>query len=189
MNAHSHDEGHEPEEQGVRINDRRRIDPETFEVREQAAPAPDAVEVEADVIEVESKVAELTEDLQRLHAEYANYRKRVERDRGLIQETAVASMITELLPILDDLDRARQHGEFEGGFKTVGEALEGVLQRFGLQRFGEEGVEFDPVEHEAMTHETRSDVQGPTVVTVYQPGYRIGERLLRPARVAVADSE
>ena len=178
------------EEEGIRVNDKRRIDPETFEVREQAAPAPSSEEevLEGDILESEGKVAELTADLQRVHAEYANYRKRVDRDRELVREMAVAGTLNDLLPILDDLDRAREHNEFEGAFKTVGESLESTLTRLGLERFGEAGVEFDPTEHEALTHETRDDVTGPTVVNVYQPGYRFAGRVLRPARVAVADN-
>ena len=113
---------------------------------------------------------------------------RVERDRELVRETAVASVLNDLLPILDDLDRAREHNEFDGAFKTVGEALESTVARVGLERFGEAGVAFDPAEHEALTHESRDDVDGPTVVTVYQPGYRFAGRVLRPARVAVADN-
>ncbi len=177
------------EQEGIRVNDKRRLDPDTFEVREHTAPAPSSDDVlEAEISESEGKVAELTADLQRVHAEYANYRKRVERDRELVRETAVASVLNDLLPILDDLDRAREHNEFDGAFKTVGEALESTVARVGLERFGEAGVAFDPAEHEALTHESRDDVDGPTVVTVYQPGYRFAGRVLRPARVAVADN-
>lgn len=177
-------------EEGIRINDKRRLDPDTFEVREQetaSAPVGDDV-LEELVVESEGAVAELTADLQRVHAEYANYRKRVARDNELARENAIASVMNDLLPILDDLDRAREHNELEGAFKTVGESLENTMTRIGLERFGEAGVEFDPAEHEALTHENRDDVTGPTVVNVYQPGYRFAGRVLRPARVAVADN-
>jgi len=182
-------------EQGVRVNDRRRIDPQTFEVRQAATPgapgdADESVEsaelVEADLSEVEAQIAELTGDLQRVHAEYANYRKRVERDRELIRELAIGSALVELLPVLDDIGRAREHDELEGAFRTVGEALEAVTARLGLERFGEPNDPFDPSLHEALTSEDRDDVPEPTVIAVYQAGYRHAGRVLRPARVAVA---
>ena len=191
------DPGHEEEYagEGVRVSDKRRIDPETFEVREnvvrqadEARAAEDAAAsaLEGDVAGVEAKVAELTADLQRVHAEYANYRKRVERDRVVMQEMAVAGAINELLPVLDDIERAREHGELEGAFRTVGEALESALTKLGLERFGASGEEFDPTVHEALTSEENDAVSVPTVTTVYQPGYRFAGRVLRPARVAVA---
>lgn len=192
--------GHSEEEnagEGVRVSDKRRIDPETYEVREgvaantnldDALAAEDAAAsaVEGDVVGVEAKVAELTADLQRVHAEYANYRKRVERDREVMQEMAVGSTIAELLPIVDDIERAREHGELEGAFRSVGEALEAALAKLGLERFGDSGEEFDPTVHEALTSEENDAVSVPTVTTVYQPGYRYAGRILRPARVAVA---
>ena len=193
--------GHSEEEnagEGVRVSDKRRIDPETYEVREGAATTAGAYDdalaaeaaaasaVEGDVTAVEAKVAELTADLQRLHAEYANYRKRVERDREVMQAAAVGAAITELLPVLDDIERAREHGELEGAFRTVGETLESTLAKLGLERFGAAGEEFDPLVHEALTSEENDAVSEPTVVTVYQPGYRFADRVLRPARVAVA---
>lgn len=192
--------GHSEEEnagEGVRVSDKRRIDPDTYEVREgvatntnldDALAAEDAAAsaVEGDVVGVEAKVAELTADLQRVHAEYANYRKRVERDREVMQEMAVGATIAELLPVVDDIERAREHGELEGAFRSVGEALEAALAKLGLERFGESGEEFDPTVHEALTSEENDAVSVPTVTTVYQPGYRYAGRILRPARVAVA---
>ena len=190
----AHDEEVEREGEGVRVTDRRRIDPETFEVRQQTAGAPDnlasqAAVVEGDVQAVESKVAELTEDLQRVHAEYANYRKRVERDREVLRDLAVANALTEILPVLDDIDRAREHDELHGAFKTVGENLEQAVTKLGLQRFGAEGEVFDPNMHEALTSEASDEVSEPTVIRVYQPGYRFGDRVMRPARVAVAGTD
>ena len=184
------DAGHEPEE-GVRVTDKRRIDPQTFEVRESAQPAPASEEavIEAELTEADAKVAELTDDLRRVHAEYANYRKRVERDRELIKATAIGSVLAELLSVLDDVDRARQHGELDGAFRSVGESLEGTVARLGLERFGAAGEPFDPNIHEALTHEASDEVSEPTVVAVYQPGYRYSDRVLRPARVAVAGDQ
>lgn len=190
----AHDEEVEREGEGVRVTDRRRIDPETFEVRQQAAGAPDdlasqAAVVEGDVQAVEGKVAELTEDLQRVHAEYANYRRRVERDREVLRDLAVANALTEILPVLDDIDRAREHDELHGAFKTVGENLEQAVTKLGLERFGAEGEAFDPNLHEALTSEASDEVSEPTVIRVYQPGYRFGDRVMRPARVAVAGTD
>ena len=181
-------------EEGVRVNDRRRIDPDTYEVREQAtAPASsgaqaDEAVIEADLTAVDAKVSELTDDLRRVHAEYANYRKRVERDREIARDVTVGGVLTELLPILDDVERAREHGELEGAFKTVGEALEATCAKLGLELFGEAGEPFDPAVHEALTSETREGLDGPIVASVYQRGYRHAGRVLRPARVAVADA-
>ena len=185
--------------EGPRVTDKRRVDPDSGEVRRPAGPAgaPDplleeAVEaalVDIEVTEAESKLAELTADLQRVHAEYANYRKRVERDRELIRQTAVGGVLAELVSVLDDIDRAREHGELEGAFKTVGESLESTVTRLGLERFGTAGEGFDPNVHEALTHEDSDEVSVPTVVAVYQPGYRYADRVIRPARVAVAGSD
>jgi molecular chaperone GrpE len=188
------DEQNENDEQGVRVTDRRRIDPDTFEVRQPAAGAPDdlareAAAVEEDVVAVEDKVAELTADLQRVHAEYANYRKRVDRDREAVRDLAVAGVLSELLPILDDIDRAREHNELHGAFKTVGENLESTVAKTGLERFGAEGEAFDPTVHEALTSEASDEVSEPTVIRIYQPGYRFGDRILRAARVAVAGTD
>jgi len=176
-------EGEEPTE-GIRVNDRRRIDPDTFEVRErETAPEPEGV-VEAGA--TDAVVAELTDDLRRVSAEYSNYRKRVDRERETARETAIGSVLIELLPILDDVERAREHGELEGAFKVVGENLEQMTTRLGLESFGSANEPFDPMQHEALTSEEREGVTEPTVTAVYQPGYRHAGRVLRPARVAVA---
>lgn len=199
-------EGYEDGEvHGVRVTDKRRLDPETFALREPVeteqagevrqpdmAGAPgrdDAAAVEGDIASVEGKLAELTNDLQRVHAEYANYRRRVDRDRELVKEMAIGSVITALLPVVDDIDRAREHGELEGAFKSVGEALENALVKLGLEKFGTADEAFNPTIHEALSTESREGVAEPTVVALYQPGYRYAGRVLRPARVAVAGTE
>ena len=181
------------------IRDKRRIDPTTGEVRPGAAasgsdPAPvgetDALEKElADIVseDLQRVVDERTADLQRVQAEFTNYRRRVERDRQAVGEQALASVLIGLLPVLDDIDRARAHGEVEGGFKLVADGLEMTLAKLGLQQFGENGEPFDPTLHEAMTHALSTEVTEPTCAEVYQPGYRVGERILRPARVAVVE--
>ncbi|SCL59483.1 molecular chaperone GrpE [Micromonospora citrea] len=132
---------------------------------------------------------ERTRDLQRVTAEYANYRKRVDRDKGLVTEQATGAVLAALLPILDDLDRAREHGDLVGPFGTVAEQLTTALGKFGLTAFGEQGDPFDPTRHEAVAHQTSADVTEPTCVQVMRRGYQVGERLLRPAMVAVADPE
>ena len=134
-----------------------------------------------------SQLAERTADLQRLQAEYANYRKRVERDRAAVREQALANVLTELLPVLDDIGRAREHGELSGGFKSIAESFESAVAKLGLTTYGEKGDAFDPMVHEALMHSYSDDVTEPTCVQILQPGYKIGDRILRPARVAVAE--
>ncbi|MFF0184863.1 nucleotide exchange factor GrpE [Streptomyces sp. NPDC005244] len=134
-------------------------------------------------------LTERTADLQRLQAEFQNYRRRVERDRIAVKEVAVANLLTELLPVLDDIGRAREHGELVGGFKSVAESLETVAAKMGLQQFGKEGEPFDPTIHEALMHSYAPDVTETTCVAILQPGYRFGERTIRPARVAVAEPQ
>ena len=135
----------------------------------------------------EAQLAERTADLQRLQAEYANYRKRVDRDRAAVREQAVAGTLAGLLPVLDAIDQAREHGELSGGFKSVADSLQSALGRLGLVTYGEKGDPFDPKIHEALTHSYSSDVAEDTCVEILQPGYKVGERILRPARVAVAE--
>lgn len=152
-------------------------------IAEEVNEAVEGVRSESDLI------FDLTTDLQRLQAEYSNYRKRVERDRSLAHEIAVASVLTEMLPILDDLDRAASHNELSGGFKAVADQITAITNRIGLIRYGEAPAEFDPNIHDAMLHETSSEVKETTVTAILQPGYRFKERILRPARVTVTDPE
>ncbi|HEV2890817.1 MAG TPA: nucleotide exchange factor GrpE [Frankiaceae bacterium] len=204
----------EEEVQRVVVRDKRRVDPEGH-VREPDPEAPAAAEPVAeaaaevpeaageatstrspddvaadDFVELRALQAlldERTADLQRLKAEFDNYRKRVERERAAMAEQAVGGVLLHLLPVLDDVDRAREHGEVTGGFKSVADALESTLTRLGLERFGAGGDPFDPMLHEAVTHGHADDVTEPTCVSVMRPGYRFAERLLRPAMVAVAE--
>jgi molecular chaperone GrpE len=192
----------------VVVRDRRRIDPVTGEVRtpagqDEAQPAgaapqapdagPDAgPEAGPDAVaaaELAAEVAERTADLQRVTAEYANYRRRVERDRESVLVGARVQFVADLLTVLDDLDRAEAHGDLTGPFKSVGDKLVAVVQKLGLEGFGLEGEPFDPSVHEAVQHES-GDVAGPTVTvvaSVLRRGYRIADRVLRPAMVTVAD--
>ena len=147
----------------------------------------EANEASSTIKEERDLVADLTADLQRLQAEYSNYRKRVERDRALAHEIAVASVLNEMLPILDDLDRAAQHGELNGGFKAIADQLISVTTKIGLVRYGDAPTSFDPNIHDAMLHETSADVTETTVTAILQPGYKFKERIVRPARVTVTD--
>jgi molecular chaperone GrpE len=154
------------------------------------APAPPAgggLGAELEALRV--ALDERTRDLQRLTAEYANYRKRVERDRTLVNERATGTVLTALLPVLDDLDRAREHGELADGVAAVVDQLLTTTAKFGLIPFGEKGDQFDPNRHEAVAHLTSPEVTEPTCVDVLRRGYLLGDRLLRPAMVAVADPE
>jgi molecular chaperone GrpE len=184
----------------VVVRDKRRLDPESGALRSPApasaagaaaspASPAEAAPDGAPAAEERDRVAELTADLQRLSAEYANYRKRVERDRVAVVEMATAGLLAGLLPVLDDVERARQHGDLTGGFQAVGEALEALTAKLGLERFGETGEPFDPSVHEAlMQAEPDPTATVAVCAAVFSPGYRLsGGRVLRPARVSVAE--
>jgi molecular chaperone GrpE len=185
--------------EGVRVTDKRRVDL-TGKTRVPDQP-PVAVVAEPslgqagqpgesdEVAQANARAAEAVADAKRIAAEYANYRRRVDRDRELQRDVAIGSVIVDLLPILDDVGRARAHGELTGGFRSVGEAVEAMAAKSGLESFGEVGEPFDPNVHHAMTSEHSDEVEGPTVTAVYQVGYRLRGRVLRPASVAVADSQ
>src|SRR5499427_2324909 len=147
----------------------------------------EAARAAADLQAAEQQLAERTADLQRVTAEYANYRKRVERDRAAVREQAVANVLSGMVPVPDDIGRAREHEELVGGFKSVAESLEAAVTKLGLESFGEDGEPFDPKVHEALMHSYSPDVTEPTCIKILQPGYRVGERILRPARVEVAE--
>ena len=212
----------ESEPTGPKVTDKRRLDPKTGAVRHptpapasdtasasgdvsgqqpvMTAPGPDnsasagvRPDVHADIHPDTTLAADLTRDLQRLQAEYVNYKKRVDRDRELHRHVAVSSVVESLLPVLDDVHLARQHGDLEGGpFAAIADKLEATLAKFGVERFGQPGDAFDPAIHEALMHiqaELAEGTEVTTVVQVLQPGYRMGERLVRAARVAVADPQ
>ena len=178
--------------EGVKITDKRKLDPETGAPRspsgEQESPVLEQEVANDSVVELDP-VAELTADLQRLQAEFANYRKRVERDRETTRDLVVSNTLAELLPVIDDIGRARTHGELEGAFKSVGEALESTVTRLGLKPFGAPGDEFDPTKHEAISHEYSADVSTSTCMNVFQPGYEFNGKIIRAAIVSVADPE
>jgi molecular chaperone GrpE len=150
-----------------------------------AVPTGFAAELES----LRSELDERLRDLQRVTAEYANYRKRVDRDRSAVVEQAIGMVVTSLLPILDDLDRAREHDDLVGPSAAMAEQLGAALAKFGLTAFGEAGDAFDPTRHEAVSHQTSAEVTEPTCVAVMRRGYLLGDRLLRAALVGVADPE
>jgi len=182
----------------VVIRDKRRIDPATGQQRE---PDPDSSDIgpgtgapgaqpaaqSEDVVALEAAVAERTADLQRLQAEYANYRKRVERDRVMVRDLATADVLVSLLPIIDDIERARAHGDLTGAFKAVADQFDIVLTKLGLEAFAEVGDLFDPAQHEAVLHSESDAVDAPTVTTVMRRGYKYADRLVRPAMVGVSE--
>jgi molecular chaperone GrpE len=188
----------------VVVRDRRRIDPVTGDVRvpaeeeSSAGAAPAAAEEDVPVSETDldprveeltAEVAERTADLQRVSAEYANYRRRVDRDREAVLVGARVQFVSELLTTLDDIDRAASHGDLTGPFKSVADKIVAVAQKQGLEPFAADGDLFDPALHEAVQHES-GEVDGPTVAvvsSVLRRGYRIADRVLRPAMVTVAD--
>lgn len=160
-------------------------------VTDEAATPGDATETDGEVSADAALAAERLEDLRRMQAEFVNYKRRVERDRERQRETAISAVVEALLPVLDDIFMARQHGELEGGpFEAIAAKLEATLERFDVVRVGEAGEPFDPTLHEALMHveaELPEGAEGTTIVQVMQPGYKVGDRVVRPARVSVAD--
>ena len=152
------------------------------------APEPGGGPAEAE-LELATKLAERTADLQRVSAEYANYRKRVDRDRVVVREQALANVLVALLPVLDDIGRAQEHGELVGGFEKVAQSLESIVTKLGLVAFGNEGEPFDPNVHEAVSLIQSAGVTEPTCIQILQPGYKVGDRIVRPARVIVAEPD
>ena len=203
------------EEPRVVIRDKRRIDPTSGTVRVPAGEQPAGARPGADPAgeqmseheatadggqptvvdddgaggDVVRQLAERTEDLQRVTAEYANYRRRVDRDRQLVVDQAAERFATQLFPIVDDIERARDHGDLTGAFKVVADRVLGLLDGLGVEAFGKAGDPFDPALHEAVMHDTSGDVQVPTATTVLRQGFRRGDRVLRTAMVAVTDPE
>ena len=179
----SENDSHEP----VTVTDKRRIDPQTGEIRETAsAPAPSGPEPGVISDASQDQAAELIADLQRVQADFANYRKRSLRDQQVATERAKAHVVTQLLPVLDDLDRARAHGDLESGpLKSVADKLVAVLEALGLSAFGAEGDAFDPELHEAVQHE--GDGSNPVLGTVMRQGFKLGDQVLRHAMVGVVD--
>ncbi len=164
-------------------------DDEFDEAVSSAEMTDDITKLVTDLSSAKQAVGDLTVDLQRLQAEYLNYKRRVERDRDLVRENALFSVLSGLLPVLDDLDRAREHGELEGGFKAVADSLERIVAAQGLVKFGAPGDEFDPRLHEALMHAHSPDVTTTTCQNIVSAGYKIGDRVVRPAQVTVVDPE
>lgn len=179
------------------FTDKRRIDPETGEPRETPAQTPadadadvqvpdDASSLQDDALAAAQKVAdERLEDLLRERASFTNYRNRALRDQEAARTKGIEDVLSSLLPVLDDIDRAKQAGELDGPFAAIAEKLDATLAKFEITRFGEVGDEFDPNFHDALMHEESAEAETTTVKFVVEPGYKIGERVVRAARVAV----
>lgn len=200
--------GGPPEEEQPRVTDKRRIDPETGELRDLTAEeqvlaaaqeATDAAAAEAvggDLVEAQRLAAERLDELQRRNADYYNleqqysaYVKRSKAEALAARDQGVVAVAEALISVLDDIELARQHGDLVGPFASIAEKLESTVGRFGIERYGAAGEPFDPQVHEALMHGHSADVTEPTVQQVLQPGYRMGERVVRAARVAVVDPE
>jgi molecular chaperone GrpE len=157
---------------------------EGVEPVEETQPAPTPPEPPT----VEQQLAERTADLQRLQAEYVNYKRRVDRDRELVRAQGETAVLQSLLTVLDDIGRADEHGELEGGFKAVADAIHQLAAKHGLESFGAKGEAFDPSVHEAVFHAGESaEVDTTTIDSVLRIGYRHGDRVLRPATVGVVE--
>lgn len=198
----------DPDEEAPRVTDKRRIDPETGRLREptpeeavlaeaeQAATAAEETVMLEGLVEAQKVAAERLDELQRRNADYFNleqqysaYVKRSKAEALTARDLGVASVAEALISVLDDIELARQHGDLVGPFASIAEKLEATLSRFGIERYGAAGEAFDPTVHEALMHGHAADVTEPTVQQVLQPGYRMGERIIRAARVAVVDPE
>ena len=153
---------------------------ETVAAENTEAAEPDAIDRELEIFQ----------DLQRLQADFVNYRARVERDRGVERQLAVAETLKAFLPVLDDLDRAQAHGDLnDGPMLAIAQKLRAAGEKIGLSVFGEKGDKFDPEIHEALVRNVSAEVTEPTIADVIERGYKVGERLLRPAKVAVFVAE
>jgi len=202
--------GQGPEDKPFHFTDKRKVDPETAQPRPagEAAPSEGAgggaetdplagldfepsgeAEVDAEVLAAKAEAAEHLEALQRERASFTNYRNRSLRDQEAARARGVEDVLTALLPVLDDIDRARQHGELTGPFAAIAEKLDASLEKFGIERYGKVGEEFDPTVHEALMHQADPEATATTVNLVIEPGYRIGERVVRAARVSVVGPE
>jgi molecular chaperone GrpE len=210
MTDQPNNEEHEP----IRFTDKRRIDPETGELRDQAAQADTEESHEDPLSQVEDilnaagadataegaeeeteeaastdEAAELREDLQRLQAEFVNYRRRVERDRDVAKDNATFSMLESMLPVLDDIDAAEAAGDLDGPFAAIARKLLTTLEGFGLVKQGADtlvGEPFDPAHHEAMLRQPSDEIAEEHIVQVFRNGYLYNERVLRAAQVMVS---
>ncbi|MGN7704158.1 nucleotide exchange factor GrpE [Cellulosimicrobium sp. 22601] len=197
--------GQGPEDKPFQFTDKRKVDPETGRPRAGAGSAggsagddaetdplagldfepSDEAEVDAAVLAAKAEAAEHLDALQRERASFTNYRNRSLRDQEAARTKGIEDVLTALLPVLDDIDRARQHGELTGPFAAISDKLDASLEKFGIERYGAVGDEFDPTVHEALMHQPDPDATATTVNLVIEPGYRIGDRVVRAARVSV----
>ena len=166
------------------------LDDATLSAEEKPDQPPAPEEPEDELTEARRHVDELTRDLQRLQAEYVNYKRRVDRDRELVAQNATYKVLSPITDVLDTIDRAREHAPLEDGFKVVADQLERIVSGLGLTKFGAPGEPFDPTLHEALSHlGVDADVEVTTIKVLAKAGYRIGERVVRAAQVLVVDPE
>ncbi|MFF2834217.1 nucleotide exchange factor GrpE [Cellulosimicrobium cellulans] len=201
--------GQGPEDKPFQFTDKRKVDPETAQPRPSGEAAAgsagddaetdplagldfepsDEAEVDAAVLAAKAEAAEHLDALQRERASFTNYRNRSLRDQEAARTKGIEDVLTALLPVLDDIDRARQHGELTGPFAAISDKLDASLEKFGIERYGAVGDEFDPTVHEALMHQPDPEATVTTVNLVIEPGYRIGDRVVRAARVSVVGPE
>ncbi|MBK8458872.1 MAG: nucleotide exchange factor GrpE [Micropruina sp.] len=167
---------------------------EGLEAAEEVEPpvqpgAPSSPIHAAKISELEELASERTADLQRLQAEYVNYKRRVDRDRTLARQGGIEAVVLDLLPVLDSVEGAREHNELTGGFRLVADELEKITAKYGLETYGEVGDPFDPQIHEALMQVPMPGVEVATCSAIMQKGVKLNDRVLRPARVGVADPE
>ncbi|OYN88796.1 nucleotide exchange factor GrpE [Parenemella sanctibonifatiensis] len=232
---HRDDGSEETEPTGPVIRDRRRLDPETYQVRQPESgpdrngpgqapatgdnvtdaqqpqdpiePTESTPDVDPDqsvgssdapagadgvqqmIDELQSELNDRTDDLKRVQAEYVNYKRRVDRDRAQSKQQGIQAVATDLIPVLDAVRAAAEVGDLDGGAKLIGEELGRVAAKYGLVQYGEVGDEFDPHLHEALFQMEMPGVTVPTCAQIIQVGVRLGDRVIRPARVGVAEPD
>lgn len=149
----------------------------------------DVISIKSETLSIKDEIVSLTETLQRVQAEYLNYRKRVERDKDQSAIFAVTYVLLEFLPVLDDLDRAEEHNELVGGFKAISDRINYIIENLGLTKFSDINISFDPEIHEALAYEPSNDNLSQTIIKVLQPGYKYKNKIIRPARVVVSQPQ
>lgn len=139
--------------------------------------------------QAKKEAAEYLEALQRERAEFINYRNRAKKEQDRFRQHGIIDVLTALLPALDDIDRIREHSEMDDSFKAVANKIDKAFEKFGVEKFGEKGEDFDPTKHDAILHKPDPNAEKETVDTVVEAGYRIGDRVIRAARVVVASPQ
>ena len=153
------------------------------------APSNDSADTLTPLGKAKKEAADYLEALQRERAEFINYRNRTQKEQERFRQHGIIDVLTALLPALDDIDRIREHSEMDDSFKAVATKIDKAFEKFGVEKFGEKGEDFDPTKHDAILHKPDADAEKETVDTVVEAGYRIGDRVIRAARVVVASPQ